>query len=641
MSFSTVYDVKVRYSVDNRAGRSGTVGLTDDVKQLDRQAKTTTGSFARMGLAVVGAIGARTLGKAMVGFNSSVEDTKLQIAGMLALARKTDLVDQVSAADRVYANLQKRAASLPGTTMEYAKMAGMLTQPIVDAGLQMKDLEDITVNAVVGAKALGVEWEVAGRDIDQALRGQFHSTDVFTGKLLGSMGYKGEEGRAKYNALNAEKRADELKRALLQPQLTQLAAAQGATFSGMLSTLQDSLEQTVGKVGLPLFQAITVEIKNWNKWIDANARRINEVAHSVGEGLVTGFGAVKDALTFLVNHADLLTSIGKVWLAVKVGGLLQSGVKAGGGALGAASSSMAWGARAKDGFDPETGGYTYTRAGKGRQNVTMGNIGGSLPLIGQSLAVGYAFGTIIDRATGLSHGLASLALDKTSLAFEKIGKAGDALTASLQRAAGANPNSAAAMANLIGVKQNYADQANLVRDLMRAQQGLTIGSANTIVDKYKAVEAAGIGEDDYKQYGGMRQFADAMSAKAEALGAKQLELGIKGTLAFEVGIRALTDYQRATLDEAKAQQDLLTYINQSISKGIPLAPATIMEILRADTADPSGTHKAMADKPKVTVHINRIEVQSDDPDRMAFGLIESFRDAAKNPSSAFATLREG
>jgi hypothetical protein len=57
---------------------------------------------------------------------------------------------------------------------------------------------------VVAAKALGVEWEAAARDIDQALRGQFHSTDQFTGKLLGSAGFKGEAGRKRFNAMSAE-----------------------------------------------------------------------------------------------------------------------------------------------------------------------------------------------------------------------------------------------------------------------------------------------------------------------------------------------------------------------------------------------------------------------------------------------------
>jgi hypothetical protein len=51
--------------------------------------------------------------------------------------------------------------------------------------------------------------------------------------------------------------------------------------------------------------------------------------------------------------------------------------------------------------------------------------------------------------------------------------------------------------------------------------------------------------------------------------------------------------------------------------------------------------KPAAKGTKVSVTINRIEVQSDDPDRFAFGLVESFRDAAKNPSSAYNALREG
>jgi hypothetical protein len=49
----------------------------------------------------------------------------------------------------------------------------------------------------------------------------------------------------------------------------------------------------------------------------------------------------------------------------------------------------------------------------------------------------------------------------------------------------------------------------------------------------------------------------------------------------------------------------------------------------------------MSAKPNVNITIQRIEVQSDDPDRYAFGLVEAFRDAVKNPSAAVRAIREG
>lgn len=649
MSYSTIYDVRVRYTMDDRAGKA-TSKMVGETQKLGAEVEKTRKGYLGLGAAVVSAFGARMAGKALIGFNSTVEDTKNQIAGMLALTKKTDLSAELGNADRLFGNLQKRANTLPGTTMEYARMAGMLTQPIIDAGLGMKDLEDITINSVVGAKALGVEWQAAARDIDQALRGQYHSVDQFTGKLLGSIGYKGEEGRAKFNAMGAEQRAAELKRALTQKQLTQLASAQGQTFSGALSTLQDSLEQFVGKVGVPLFKAITAELKNWNAWIDKNSDRVDEIAKSIGQGLVDGFRFVKDVLSFLVSHADLFITIGKVWAGVKIGSLLGGGfAAAGGGAAGKIGSFLDFFKGASDRFNPDTGEYEYNKGGRGRQKVGLGNIGENLGMLGGSLGVGYAIG----NALGLDQvgkGIATkLALftgrtDAATIAFEKLERQSNALEASIARQNKAHANSPQVINNLRGVAADYGQRANLVNDVTTAYRAMKAGDADSIanyLEKKRAAEDAGISMGDIMRAGGPAAFISNMNQLAGQVTSRQQAVGGIGGLALEVGIRQLTEYQRQTLDVEKAQQEVLAYMTQQIAKGEAFSPATVMEILRNATADPGGKHKAMADKPKVNVTIQRIEVQSDDPDRFAFGLVESFRDAAKNPSAAISAIREG
>lgn len=249
---------------------------------------------------------------AMISFNAAVEDSKNQIAGMLALTKKTHLSDELATADTLMGNLQRRAATLPGTTAEYVSMLSNITRPIVDAKLSMQDLEDITVNSVVAAKALSVDAGAAARDIDQALRGQYHSVDQFTGKVLGSIGYEGEAGRKKYNALTKEKRATELKRAITQPQITELAEAQGKSFNGVMSTLKDATEQFLAKVGLPLFKRLGETIRDINAWLDKNAAKVQMVADAVGGALRWAFDAVSSAIgivgEFLGEHLDEIRS---------------------------------------------------------------------------------------------------------------------------------------------------------------------------------------------------------------------------------------------------------------------------------------------------------------------------------------------
>lgn len=262
------------------------------------------GSIGRIAAVATAAFGFNAAKKALIDFNATTEETKLQIAGMLALTKKTDLAPQLKVADTLFANLQRRAASLPGTTQEYTQMLGALAQPISDAGLGLKDLEDLTVNAVVGAKAFGIGWEVAARDIDQALRGQFHSIDQFSGKILGGMGFKGEEGRSRFNAKSQQERAAILKQALLQKQITQLSLAQGQTFRGVLSTLQDAIQQFFGRVGKPIFEAMTESIKTMTAWLDENKEKIQEVANTIGKVLIGAFEALRKVIKFLMGDTE-------------------------------------------------------------------------------------------------------------------------------------------------------------------------------------------------------------------------------------------------------------------------------------------------------------------------------------------------
>ena len=520
----------------------------------------------------------------------------------------------------MFASLQKRAKSLPGTTQEYARFAGMVTQPIIDAGLGMKDLEDLTVNSVVAAKALGVEAEVAARDIDQALRGQFHSTDVFTGKILGSVGFKGEEGRAKFNAMSSGDRASTLKAALMQKQLTQLAEAQGKTFTGILSTFQDTLQQTLGKVGMPLFKAITAELQKWNAWADANADKIDAWARDMGEALVTGFGYVKDAIGFLVDHKDELIAIAKVWLAVKAGQSIAS--------LGTGIAGL---------------------AGKAGKNVTgwKGLAGAAGPLAAAGM-VGWEIGSAL-RGTELGSGIESLAEGAARLAgvwndaaaeqerkFQQIQRE----MAELHNATKARADAAKAQGvkgakatlaytNLMGVSDVTANKGNDLADAARFREKWMGGNLGTVMDQAAA---------------GFYQARTGMLEQRAELAATTTDTMLAQAMA------SLTDAQRAGIDVEKTTQDVMARMVQALAGGPGtggprvLTYEEVLGLVRAAAgADEGGKPggKAIKAPGKVNVTIQRIEVKSDDPDRFAFGLVEALRDVAKNPSGAAAAIREG
>jgi hypothetical protein len=117
--------------------------------------------------------------------------------------------------------------------------------------------------------------------------------------------------------MSAKERANALKSALTQKQLTQLAAAQGATASGKLSTLVDTAQQTLGRVTAPLFAKLVGYLEKINKWLDANQAKVKELASVVGGVLVTALEAVVEAIKFLSENKGLA-----IFLGVIAGGLL-------------------------------------------------------------------------------------------------------------------------------------------------------------------------------------------------------------------------------------------------------------------------------------------------------------------------------
>lgn len=294
----------------------GVDGAAEALKRARKsggEAAVSLGGVGKM-FAVLGAgLGLRAAGKAMIGFNASAEQAKLQIAGMLALARKTDLKDQISTADELYARLQKRAAALPGETSEYVQMAGKIARVVLTAGGSVQDLEDLTANAVVAAKGLGEQWEVAARDIEQALMGRFNTTDPFTSKVLAARGYTGEEGRERFRGLSAKKRFEEMRAALLSPQFTQLGEEFGKTFTGRLDQIKDAIKRFFGAIGKPLFEALKGLMDRASKFFDENREQIEETAAAVGEKLVAAFqvlgAVVEKVFGFLSEHGEFTKSL--------------------------------------------------------------------------------------------------------------------------------------------------------------------------------------------------------------------------------------------------------------------------------------------------------------------------------------------
>jgi len=628
MASETTYLVNVKYAIDSRAGQAGVKGLNENVKDLARNSELAKGAFIALGMQAIelGKRGFDVLKKNLIDFNANVQSAKIGLSAMIQgnLGGSWDKATESAAG--LYDEFQKFSTQTPVTTSEIMTFGKAVAVATFQAGGSIKDLTTITEKGVIAAKAFGYESAYSSLEISEMLSGNVSQRMMFAKQLLG-MAHTNEE---EFRKLNAEQRKTLVMKTLDSEAMHNAQAAFTDSWAGVTSTLEDKIQIALGKVGLPLFKAITAEVAKWNAWLDKNAVTVEKIGRDLGEGLAHGFGVVKDAIGFLVEHREALMTMGKIWLAVKIGGALGGGLLGAGGGVGRLAG-WAGGMGAMSG--PLQEGEQRNMGSGMRTQMGMGNIAGAIPLLAQSAAVGYAFGSIVSEATGLKEGLHNLAIGEVGRELERVKRASDSLSDALERAAAAQPDAGRAITNLAGSQERYKQLGNLAGDVSRAA-----AQGDPAIDKRNAMEAMGIGNDDISKAGGMKAFADQMNAKAAELGQRQADLQLTTLTVWESGLTSLTDYQQQTLDVAKAQQSILAYLN---SHGLQIDPISLVKLMREASDDPTGTHKPMSEKPNVNVHIARIEVQSDNPDRMAFGLIESFRDAAKNPSSAFAALREG
>lgn len=291
------------------------LGIQTDRRSF-RAAEGAIGSMRRsMAGAAIGMaayFGMKGLGKALIGFNMKVEDSKNQITGMLALGRKTGFNEQLKEAGELYDGLRKKAAMLPGETQDYVDVLGRLVQPMARAGASIGEMQEMTVSLYSAAKGLGEPIQAATRDLGEYINfGKWGTVDKFLNTILGPNlkdgGSKDERSERK-NVWTRQQRMAEVQKALKAKALQDLIDVQSNSFSGNVGKLKDRLTQFLGKVGEGLFKALKPIMVNLDAWLAKNSVAVEAFAMKIGTGLVDAFNKLKDGVMWLVDHKDLVTT---------------------------------------------------------------------------------------------------------------------------------------------------------------------------------------------------------------------------------------------------------------------------------------------------------------------------------------------
>lgn len=618
-ALSTIYDVRMRYMLEDKASK-GARGLDSALRSAGRSSSFLQRALGYVGAAAVGAFGARAAGKALIGFNSGMEQARIRMAGLMQMNLGGSFEGQLKQSAALVAELQQRSKVTTLTTEQMVEFLGNTIQPLTQAGMKADKLAEFTQRAMVAAKAFGDEG-LAELDIQQALNQNVTVRDRFMMKLLGTVKMTQEE----FNKLDKSARLETMQRALAHPAIQKMAEQQAKSFEGVTSTLKDNIQILMGKVGLPLFKAITHEIRQWNLWIDHNGKRLDVMAKNFAHTLVEGFRYVKQIAGFLVDHKDLLIMLAKAWLVGKVAKGITGGLI--GGAANLQGLIGSFGTRAA----------VVGAAGAARAAGAAGIAGRMMPsgareidleaeLTGTAVAAKEATARFGGFSAGLkafaaAGGLQALAVG-AQLAADEIDREMDVRMNETDRLGGVRTDT-----------RDVLDRRDMRNMSSLAAQNRLLGSARQVGFLSKdgsinerailnaSVKAYGFGSDAYKNAQDTLR-ALKMAVESERTGAINT---------FRLLQMSASDFARALTRSG----DMLVGFGKQVWAAT--GGALYGTFFHPKVSDEKVASKAA----KVNVTIQRIEVQSDDPDRFVQGMIDAFHDSAKNPSSALAAFREG
>lgn len=619
---TTVYEIHTRYVLQDQASK----GVENIAQSAERASRSTSslGSQIR-GLAQMAAGGffAAKAKDYLVGFNDEIEQARITMAGMMQLNVGGAFAENMGKANSLVAEFQEIAKASVGTTKDFVMMASDLTRPVLAATGSMTALRDMTKGAVIAAKAFGVNAEVAAFDIEQALSGTMTSRDRLSRALLAPLGYDA----ADFNKLSAQMRADILQKALTGPAIADMAKAQEASFSGVMSTFEDNLQITLGKVGLPLFKALTSEVQKWNTWIDDNQEKIQQFGKSFGSQIVAGFNAIKEIGEFLVDNKDTLMLLAQAFVAYK-------GATLAGGLVGGISSTLT---KTLESYKKHSTALTGASSAATQLADATSPAIKALGEFGPAVfAASYALGTWLDEKLGISTWIADKLgpdLDRIAAAPQRLIEQGaefagmsmgeDISQKWLRKfTGGAAPLAAPNVAGMpeaaaASVQERFARQAaENVATMYDAERDARVAAADQFL-REASQEGIRVAES----------FSSLASA-AEAVRAAGIEEGVSSLARGLMNAQMLVAQDPEAL--ARVQARMLAQRQEP----------------RAGAAEEDEKRKKEAEalrgaRGKVDVTIQRIEVRTADPNRFVHDMNRVFEQFNRAPTRARAALEGG
>lgn len=625
---------------------------------IERSAGAATKAVdqVKRGLGLIGVgLGFYEAKRGLIDFNAKLEDSRVTMSGMLTMFTGVSMEKAWERAGQSVDTFNKMAAKSSLSTADLVNMATLIERPLLQAGVKMNDIEKMTFGAANAAKAFGINAVVAAMDIQQALNAGVHIRDRFAIALLAQKGV--DMTKEKFNALTVQKKTEVLMQATTSGAIIEMAKKQGEdTFTGVISTLKDNIDMLMGRVGLDVFHKITNEVSSLNKWMEKNSVEIGRFEKIVSDGLVTGFRYVKSVVQFLVEHADTLLTIGKVWAVTKIGGMLGGGFgggKGGGGSLSAIGSAFTG-----NGMMKELGQSLalHMRFPFGKADLLpvfqkLAGLGGAAGALGPAgvLGIGYAAHELgeylgVHRALTQAIDPARVKLEALKASMDMFDEQIKRTTKDMEGRGGALESKSAT--NALGSVDFYKMQLNVLEDV---RSGRYSGSKTSAwkVEQLKMLAGAGFdAEERQKLLGHSLYRAGAigdLKAKITGVASRTYSASHETDKGIELAMKLMTPAQRSSIDMNKATQMVMEKFMQLFSSSgygmsglnaALMSPDEIKKMLLRDSLDP---FKGSSVNQNITNHIS-VEVSAKDPDRWLMEVDEKVQRKIRAPSQARGSI---
>ena len=291
------------------------INLANQIR-MERTLDRVRTARARVGLGLGLALGLAI--KKGFEFNTEIENAKNHMAGMMAMARGTDLKDQFAEASKIVDGLAAKAVELPGHTKEYVDIMKTIGLPMMKAKATMSEIEEVTIATRTFSKLANTDAATGARGVQRVLMGNVLIRDLTIQKMVQAAGMEFETFRALAKT-NKQAAMNVLLMGARSKQAKQLIEEENKSSLGQREEFFERVTRVLGKITLPLFKGFNKALKGVNEWLEKNSDTVTRLAEIVGEAfpyIIVAIGAFAAAwaVSWAVALAPILLVIAAIAL---------------------------------------------------------------------------------------------------------------------------------------------------------------------------------------------------------------------------------------------------------------------------------------------------------------------------------------